>query len=234
MAAGAETYTWSPTTGLNNTRTASPVASPVTTITYKVIGSDTRGCFTSTGFVSVKVYPLPIVTAGDDKTINVGQAFNIMPGISADVTGLTWIPSAGIIARNYPGITVKPLESTEYTVEVTNAGGCHARDKVSIFVLCDNTNVFVPNTFSPNGDGINDIFYPRGSGVFGIRTLRIFNRWGEVVFEKANFNANDASAGWNGTFKGKQLSPDVFVYAIEVLCSNNQALVLKGNIALIK
>ena len=233
-ASGAETYSWSPSASLNNPGIASPVASPGTTTIYKVIGSDTKGCFTSTGFIPVKVYPLPVVTAGVDKTINVGQSFDIIPHISADVTGLIWSPSTGIIARNYPGITVKPVESTEYTVEVKNEGGCRARDKISIYVLCDNTNVFVPNTFSPNGDGANDVFYPRGSGVFAIRSLRIFNRWGEVVFEKANFNANDASAGWDGTFKGKKLSPDVFVYALEVVCSNNQTLVFKGNVALIK
>ena len=117
---------------------------------------------------------LPVVTAGVDKTINVGQSFDIIPHISTDVTGLMWSPSTGIIARNYPGITVKPVESTEYTVEVKNEGGCRARDKISIYVLCDNTNVFVPNTFSPNGDGANDVFYPRGSGVFTVKKLTHF------------------------------------------------------------
>jgi gliding motility-associated-like protein len=233
-ASGAETYTWSPSAGLNNNGISSPVASPAATTIYKVIGSDTKKCFTSTGFITVKVYPIPVVTVGGDKTISAGQSFDIVPHISADVTGLVWSPSTGIIARNYPGITVKPPESIEYTIEVKNDGGCRARDKISIYVLCDNTNVFVPNTFSPNGDGANDIFYPRGSGVFAVRGMRIFNRWGEVVFEKANFNANDASSGWDGTFKGKKLSPDVFVYVLEVVCSNNQTLVFKGNVALIK
>jgi gliding motility-associated-like protein len=234
FARGAETYTWSPSTGLNNTGIASPVAAPAATTTYKVTASDTKGCFTSTAYIPVTVYPIPIVTAGADKTINVGQSFDIIPHISSDVTSFIWSPSAGIIARNDPGITVKPVQSTEYTIEVKNAGGCRARDRISIYVLCDNSNVFVPNTFSPNGDGVNDIFYPRGSGVFSIKNLRIFNRWGEVVFEKANFNANDASAGWDGTFKGKKLSPDVFVYTLEVVCANNQPLVFKGNVALIR
>ena len=233
-ATGAEMYSWSPAASLNNPLIANPVASPVITTIYKVIGSDTKGCFTSTASIPVKVYTIPVVTAGVDKTINVGTSFDIIPHISADVTSIVWSPSTGIIARNYPGITVKPVESIEYTVEVKNEGGCRARDKISIYVMCDNTNVFVPNTFSPNGDGANDIFYPRGSGVFAVRSLRIFNRWGEIVFEKANFNANDASSGWDGTFKGQKLSPDVFVYTLEVVCSNNQALVFKGNIALIK
>jgi gliding motility-associated-like protein len=234
LASGAEVYSWSPAAGLNNAGIASPTATPGATITYTVTGSDTKGCFTSTAAIPVKVYPIPQVSAGPDKTINVTQSLQIDPKISGDVTSVNWSPSAGILARNYPGITVKPAESTEYTVEVMNEGGCKARDKISVYVLCDNSNVFMPNTFSPNGDGVNDVFYPRGTGVFTIRSLHVFNRWGEAVFENANFNANDASAGWDGTYKGKKLAPDVFVYALEVLCSNNQPMVFKGNVALIK
>ena len=234
LASGAEVYKWSPSTGLNNTAIASPLASPTATTTYMVTGSDTKGCFTSTGFIPVRVYPLPVVNAGPDKTINVSQSFDIIPQISTDVTSVVWSPSAGILARSYPGITVKPVESIEYTVEVKNEGSCRARDKISIYVLCDNSNVFVPNTFSPNGDGVNDVFYPRGNGVFAIKSLHIFNRWGEAVFQNANFNANNASAGWDGTYKGKKLSPDVFVYALEVVCQNNQSMVFKGNVTLIK
>ena len=100
--------------------------------------------------------------------------------------------------------------------------------------MCNNVNVFVPNTFSPNGDGANDIFYPRGSGIFKILNLKVFNRWGEVVFEKSNFNSNEASSGWDGTYKGKKLSPDVFVYILQVVCENNSTLTFNGNIALIK
>ncbi len=233
-ATGAETYSWSPSEGLNNPRISSPIASPGETTTYKVTGSDTKGCFTSTASIPVRVYPIPVINAGPDKTINVTKSYDIVPELSPDVTNVTWTPSTGIIANNYPGISVKPAQTTEYTLEATNEGGCIARDRISIFVMCDNTNVFVPNTFSPNGDGTNDVFYPRGTGVFNIKNLRIFNRWGEVVFEKSYFNANDASVGWDGTYKGKKLSPEVFVYMLEVVCSNNQSLIYKGNVTLIK
>ena len=94
--------------------------------------------------------------------------------------------------------------------------------------------VFIPNTFTPNGDGQNDYFFPRGKGIDRMSSFRIFNRWGEVVYEKANFNANDASSGWDGTFKGKKLNPDVFVYTIDIMCENNTILNYKGNIALIR
>jgi len=113
-------------------------------------------------------------------------------------------------------------------------GGCTARDRVTVFVICNGSNIFIPNTFSPNGDGTNDIFYPRGTGVFKIKSLRIYTRWGELIVEKSNFDANNPSYGWDGTNKGKQLNPDVFIYTLEVICDNGSVLIHRGNIALVK
>ncbi|MEO8821900.1 MAG: gliding motility-associated C-terminal domain-containing protein, partial [Ginsengibacter sp.] len=227
-------YTWSPATGLDNPLSSSPTASPVSSTNYQVIGSDSKGCFKDTSYVPVKVYPIPEADAGPDQNINVGRQVKIVPKISQDVTSVEWTPSIGIVSRDYPSITVNPTQSLEYTLRVKNDGGCTAEDKVSVYVLCDNANIFVPNTFSPNGDGVNDIFYPRGNGVFKILNLQIFSRWGEVVFDKSNFNPNDATSGWDGTFKGKPLPPDVFVYILKVVCDNNSTLVFKGNIALMR
>jgi len=81
---------------------------------------------------------------------------------------------------------------------------------------------------------MNDVFYPRGTGLFTVKTFRVFNRWGEIVYERNAFMPNDASAGWNGTFNGKKLNPDVYVYTIEIVCDNNNTLVFKGNVALIQ
>jgi gliding motility-associated-like protein len=219
---------------LNSVSIASPVASPDSSTTYQVVGSDSKGCFTDTAYIPVKVYPIPQVDAGADQTINVGRSIKITPTLSADVTRFEWSPTIGIVSQENPSITVKPTQSVEYTLRVKNAGGCIAEDKVSVYVLCDNSNIFVPNTFSPNGDGNNDVFYPRGSGVFKIQNIKVFNRWGEVVFEKSNFNANDAAAGWNGTFKGKPLAADVFVYMMQVICDNNSTLTFQGNITLLR
>jgi len=234
FASGGEKYTWSPSTGLDNAALARPTATPMQTTNYRVIASDVIGCFTDTGYVPIKVYPMPVVNAGEDKTINVGKTIDLQPVISSDVTSVNWSPTSGIFRNDYPGIAVKPNESAEYTVEVTNDGGCMARDKVSVYVLCNNANVFLPNTFSPNGDGANDTFYPRGSGIFQVKMLRVFNRWGEIIFEKSNMYANDISAGWNGTYKGAKLPPDVFVYVMDVICDNNTVLTFKGNIALLR
>ncbi|MEP7164931.1 MAG: PKD domain-containing protein [Ferruginibacter sp.] len=234
FASGAFTYTWSPATGLNNPSISSPIASPLVSTTYMVIGRDDRNCFSDTAYIPVTVFDLPTVEAGPDKTINVGQTLDLVPVISADVISVMWNPTGSIFRSDYPSITVKPKVTTTYTVEVANSGGCRSRDNVTVYVICNGSNVFIPNTFSPNADGANDIFYPRGKGLFSIKTARVFNRWGEVVYEKSDFMPNDASAGWDGTYKGQKLNIDVYVYVIEIMCDNNSILTFKGNIALIK
>jgi gliding motility-associated-like protein len=233
FASGANSYQWSPSAGLTSTTSSTPLASPGTTTTYRVIGKDDVGCFQDTGYVTVKVYPIPVVNAGENKSINAGQTIDLTPVVSPDVSTVLWSPTASIVRNNNPGVTVKPKETTEYTIEVRNAGGCRSRDKVTVFVICNGANVFIPNTFSPNGDGMNDVFYPRGSGLFSIKSFRIFNRWGEVMYEKNGFMPNDASAGWDGKHNGQMLNTDVFVYTIEIICDNSSTLVFKGNVALI-
>ena len=233
-AAGAVSYRWSPATGLDNSNIANPVATPVVSTTYRVIGTDDRNCFSDTSYVPVTVFPIPTVEAGSDRTINIGQTIDLLPELSPDVTNVVWSPTGSVFRFNYPAATVKPRETTTYKVEVRNSGGCISTDNVTVHVLCDGTNYFIPNTFSPNGDGANDIFYPRGTGLYLIKTARVFNRWGEVVYERNDFIANDAGSGWDGTHKGKKLSPDVYVYVIEILCDNNALLPLKGNVMLIR
>jgi gliding motility-associated-like protein len=103
-----------------------------------------------------------------------------------------------------------------------------------VTVVCNNSNFFIPNTFSPNNDGQNDVFYVRGRGIERIQSIRIFNRWGQPVFEKRDFMANDKSAGWDGTLKGKPADQDVYVYVIEVICENATIIPFRGNVALIR
>jgi gliding motility-associated-like protein len=233
-ASGASNYSWSPTTGLNIDTGAVVIAKPNITTDYMVIGKDGKNCFTDTSHFKVKVHPIPTVNAGPDKTINVGQSTTLTPTVSADVTNVIWTPSTWVTGSSANAITVKPNVNQQYKVSASNAGGCTASSFVNVFVLCDGANVFIPNTFSPNADGANDYFFPRGTGLFTIKQLRIFNRWGEQVFEKYSFKANDQNAGWDGTYKGQKLTPDVYVYIMDIQCENNAILTFKGNVALIK
>jgi gliding motility-associated-like protein len=233
-ASGASSYSWYPTEGLDQSNGPTTMAMPNTTTNYRVIGSDDKGCFKDTAYVLVKVFQIPTVEAGADRTINVGQSIDLIPQVSPDVLSARWSPTGSIFRDIFPGITVKPTFTTTYTVVVKNNGGCTASDQLTVNVLCNGANMFIPNTFSPNNDGMNDVFYPRGSGIFTIKRIKVFNRWGEIVFEKGVINANDASQGWDGTFRGKKLNPDVYVYTVEVLCDNDTPLIFKGNVALIK
>jgi gliding motility-associated-like protein len=119
-------------------------------------------------------------------------------------------------------------------VEFIDNNGCRNKGEVQVIVFCNNDNVFVPNTFSPNGDGSNDAFYVRGKGLNRVKSLRIFNRWGQIVFERTNFAVNDASAGWDGRYKGAKPVADVYVYQMEIWCDNSTVVSFDGNVALIQ
>lgn len=234
QATGAASYSWSPSVGLNTTTGSRVMARPAVTTLYKVIGKDGKNCFQDTAYYPVQVYPVPKVSIRSDTTINVGSTIVLTPRVSADVNSVVWQNPIGLVASNYPSITVRPTGQVQYTVEVRNEGGCTTRSSMNVFVTCNGSNVFIPNTFSPNADGANDVFYVRGTGLFNIKQMRIFNRWGEEVFAKTIINANDANAGWDGTYKGQKLNPDVYVYMVEVQCENTTTLVYKGNVTLIK
>jgi gliding motility-associated-like protein len=101
-------------------------------------------------------------------------------------------------------------------------------------VICDKGQLFIPNLFSPNGDGMNDVFYPRGVGLKEVTSFRVFNRWGEMIFEKTNIALNDESMGWDGTYKGQSLPTDVFVYTLEGICETGEKISWKGDISLVR
>jgi gliding motility-associated-like protein len=234
FANGADLYNWWPAAGLDNPAMASPKAKPDITTMYRVVGSDSHGCFTDTGYVPVVVYPYPLVEAGKDQEITVGSSVKLAPDLSADVRSVKWTPEKWLDCSTCAQPLASPKQTTKYTIAVTNEGGCVSRDDVTLFVVCVEGNLFMPNTFSPNGDKVNDVFYPRGKGIHGIKMFRVFNRWGEVVFEQGNIQANDIGKGWDGTYKGKLASQDVYVYTIDIVCENNQVFSFKGNIALIR
>lgn len=235
-ASGADLYQWSPSRWLSNANLASPVSVADSTITYAVIGRDLAGCFRDTGRVTVKVYPQPTIQIlnGDNVLLEVGKNLAITCTHSPDVTKCTWEPAQWLSCSVCPDPVTAPKEDVTYTVTATNAGNCVATDKITINLVCGKANVYMPNTFSPNGDGMNDVYYPRGVGLYNIRSLRIYNRWGQAVFERYNMSANDPSQGWNGTFNGNKLQPDVYVYIMEVMCANNVVFPFKGNITLVR
>ena len=234
FAFGMDQYSWSPATGLSASNIASPLATPIISTIYRLIASDSFNCFPDTAFIPVTVFPRPTVNIIQEKIVApIGTSITLTTEFS-NVTRWRWTPVSGLSCANCAQPQFTASRNIVYRVEADNEGACPATDEVEVEARCLANEIFVPNTFSPNGDGRNDRFYPQGLGVAGIKHMRIFNRWGELVFEKTNFSSNDPSQGWDGTYKGKILSPDVFVYMIDVLCSNNQFQELKGNVTLLR
>lgn len=237
VAEGAERYSWQPPTGLSNPNVGNPIASPTTSTVYTVIGSDNIGCFADTQYVSILVAPLPTFNILDSfVTLSAGSAYTIASIGSPDVSSWSWSPPAGLETPNIAQPVARPRVTTTYTATASNAFGCSATDNITIEVLCNNSNVYIPNTFSPNGDGNNEYFLPRGKGLFNVQSMKIFNRWGVPVFEKWNFPANteNRDAAWDGNYLGKAQPSDVYIYVIEVICENGAVLSYKGNVTLIR
>jgi len=234
FAAGKTSYTWSPTTGLSNGAIPNPLASPTQSVTYRLIATNPDNCFPDTAFYPVVVFPRPVVNIIPDRISRPINTVVTLNTESSNVTRYNWTPVTGLSCADCPAPSVALTRSITYRVEADNGGGCPVFDEVLVEPVCLASDLFVPNTFSPNGDGKNDRFFPMGQGVSGIRFMRIFNRWGELVFEKTNFNANDPGAGWDGTYKGRQLTPDVYVFIIGILCHDNKQVDLKGNVTLLR
>lgn len=186
-----------------------------------------------TDSLSLNVAPLPVITT-QDITIPVGGQAPVPVSYSSGIQKYVWTPPAGLNCNDCAVPVASPAKTTTYTVNVTDSNTCTSSADITVAVACTAENYFVPNTFSPNGDGMNDIFYPRGRGATRIQSIRIYNRWGTLVFDKRGFTANDASSGWKGNIGTAMAPSDVYVYVVEFVCDNSQIVTLKGNVTLIR
>ena len=233
-AMNADSYIWSPSTGLNNPNIAEPTATPTSSIRYQVIGHDSHNCFSDTGYVNIIVGQSPTVNAGADIEAAAGSTV-VLHGAAQNgpITGFSWSPATNLSCADCPTPTLVVGGNTSYVVTVTNKFGCKASDTVNIVSFCKNAQVFIPNAFTPDGDGANDVLMVRGTGIT-VKSLRIFNRWGNLVFEKQSFPPNEPKYGWDGKVKGVLATPDVFVYIAEVVCDNGTPYFYKGNVSLLQ
>jgi gliding motility-associated-like protein len=233
-ASGAEVYTWQPSTGLSSANIPNPVATPLTTTTYTLKGTDAKNCFTDTASVKVIVAPNPKFNIVDTNiTLSASSTYLIKTTNSPDIIKWQWSPPTNLSCTNCPQPLASGNEIIQYTAVASNAYGCSDSDKIIIKGTCSRDLIFIPNTFSPNDDGINDRFYPRGPGIYLIKSMRIFNRLGQMIFERTNFQADVESEGWDGTMHSKKLPEDVYIYFIEVICNNGATITFKGDITLL-
>jgi gliding motility-associated-like protein len=145
-----------------------------------------------------------------------------------------WVPRVGLNAANIPNPVFNFNQQVEYKVNMLSSAGCLTVDTLLVRVInatepdspCD---FFMPNAFSPNGDGKNDTYFPFTINIKEIKFFRIFNRWGELVFETKGFGE-----GWNGMYKNKLQPADVYVWTAEAICEDGTPVKRSGNVILLK
>lgn len=229
---GGTKYTWLPPTGLSDPFIANPLASPHYSTKYMVI-AQLAGCIPDTNFVTVIVHPLPEVNAGPDQTLLAGSDAQITT-TGKYIDKYIWTNSESLSCDTCANPLATMSVTTTYVVNVSTDFGCLASDSITIHIYCDESQLFIPNSFTPNNDGQNDVFYPRGNGVSIIKSFRIYNRWGELLFERSSININDESNAWDGSFKGGTPRPDVYVYVINAVCETGEPINVKGDVTIIR
>jgi gliding motility-associated-like protein len=164
------------------------------------------------------------VPLGESPTINLGSERSILSGDSVllNFTStlfpefINWDPGSVVSCPTCPVTYAFPSESQYITLMLEDSSGCTATDSILILVFVPK-EVFIPNVFSPNGDGINDLFYLQANNfALEIEYLIIADRWGDVVFEQRNFPINDPTFGWDGTLDGKMMFPAVYTYLARI------------------
>jgi gliding motility-associated-like protein len=232
VASGAHGYTWTPDSFLNNAYIPDPIATMKHTVVYRVIGVE-GSCIPDTGYIEVTVHPTPEVNAGADQKVLAGTEVQLS-GSGKYIKDYLWTPDTLVTCGDCQNAIARPMVTTTFTLRGTSEYGCSDSDDVIITIFCDKSQLFIPNTFTPNGDGQNDFFYPQGQGISKITSFVIYNRWGQKVYERTGINANSREQGWDGSFNGDMLSPDTFVYTLEATCDNGESVFWKGDITLIK
>ncbi len=229
---GGTKYTWIPATGLSDPHSPNPVATPGATTKYTVI-AQLAGCIPDTNYVLVLIHPIPTVDAGPDQTLVAGSTAQL--SATGHLIHDIWWDDARTLSCDscYNPVASMPITTT-YFVTVASDFGCKNSDSVTIHIFCDNSQIFIPNSFTPNNDGMNDVFYPRGAGVKTVKSFRIYNRWGQLLFERGGINLNDASNAWDGTYMGDKPHPDVYVYVLEAICDTGEPINIKGDVTIIR
>lgn len=225
---GGSAYDWGLPYGLSDTTIAGPVASPTVSTTYSVIVTDANGCKdTAYAFVFVQAKP-PSITY--TTSIVVGQTA-ALPGPQGSGWIYSWSPATSLSCTTCPTPVCSSTVDITYVETITDVMGCFSVQSNYTVHIEPLSSVDVPSAFTPNGDGINDIVYVAGWGIKKLIYFKIFNRWGELVFE-----TDDLSIGWDGTYKGVPQNTETYVYevSVEPYIDNNKPVFKKGALKLLR
>jgi gliding motility-associated-like protein len=179
--------------------------------------------------------PELLLELGDDLTVSLGESITLSANASFVVTAWEWSPPDFLDCTDCGQPTVQtPGRDVTYTLTAANAQGCTVTDKVTVFV--DKVRkVFVPNAFSPDGDGFNDhLTVFAGPQVATIKSFQLFDRWGNHLYEYNNMTPNDVANGWDGTYRGKKMDVGVYVWFAEVEFVDGEVQIFKGDVTLVR
>ncbi len=222
------TMQWSPVTGLDNPSIRNPVARPLATTSYVLTSFDNKGCpkpGRDTVVVTVQS-PIDLVVTKDTSVV-VGQVLQLN---ASGATRYEWEPATRLSNPAIPDPTAvfsTPSEGVVYFVTAFNEG-CEAEQAVRIRVF-DKPAVYVPTAFTPNNDGLNDRIKPILAGMRSMRFFRVYNRFGQLVFE-----TNEVDKGWDGSIDGKPQPAGAFVWALQTEDYLGNPVVAKGTTMLIR
>ncbi|MEM9837033.1 MAG: gliding motility-associated C-terminal domain-containing protein, partial [Bacteroidota bacterium] len=198
---------------------------------YTISLQDAAGCTATTELL----VPPPLdaqLFLTEDTTIFLGDSVLLMAQTDLAVDTVVWSPTNGLSQPNEPTTFAAPTNTTIYTVVLRDSSGCDVMGEVEV-IVDRRARVYVPNIFSPNSDGSNDLFrvFP-GPGVERIRILQIFDRWGDMVYEATDFDPFNPTIGWDGTLGGEPMNPAVFVWQLEASLEDGRIIYLKGDVVL--
>jgi len=204
---------------------ADPVATPAADVAYTVVITDSVGCADTLGPVRVHVVPVPDVQIqNSDTTIGYGESVQLQAG---GATRYLWTPATGLSNAGAADPVASPKETATYVVQGSTEM-CHGRDTITIYVDIGG-KVFVPSAFTPNGDGVNDVFRVGHITFQAVQEFRVFNRWGEEVFHTI-----DPREGWDGTWKGQPQEMGTYFYLIRLGYPDGSAETYQGDVTLIR
>ena len=231
---GGGTYSFSLDGQSYQSITAYPISIPfVEAGNYDVYFQDANDCV-STVSINVSEPQEPTLVLADDVEIILGDSVELFGLTNISVDEYDWNTTIFMSCDTCYATFTTPMESINYSLTVVDSLGCTARDEINITVLKPRA-VYIPNAFSPNGDGINDIFFINaGPGVTTVKKFRVFSRWGEEAFSMQNFLPNNPLIGWDGNFPSKRMNPGVFVYIAEVEFLDGHVEFYQGDVTLVR
>ncbi len=226
-ATGGSFYLWSPAVFLNDPDIRNPVSTPSQSIRYTVRVTDILGC-PKPAFDTVLVNVEDIVAdAGPRDTIVVVNQPLQLTGTGSEV--FLWSPPFGLNNRNIANPVATLSDNQQYVLEVRSAAGCTGTDTIDVIVYKVKPGLYVPSAFTPNGDGINDVFRPVPIGMKSIKYFKVYDRRGQLMF-----STDVPNKGWDGKFKGAPQDSQVFVWIVDGVDYQGKEIFQKGTVTLIR